>query len=97
MSPRPFLRLSSSSLSIEQGCYRRTWEAVFQRLCLAFLGLALVYLPFCRDSREKVAKMKLIDSQRFLLTIQLGFSGMIYERAFTAEVVDLFLEIISRH
>lgn len=41
--------------------------------------------------------MKLIYSQRFLLTIQLGFSRMIYEHAFTAEVVDLFLEIISRH
>lgn len=53
--------------------------------------------PFCGDSREKVEKMKLIYSQRFLLTIQLGFSRMIYEHAFTAEVVDLFLEIISRH
>lgn len=41
--------------------------------------------------------MKLFLCQRFLLTIQSGFWGVIHGHAFTAEVVDLFLEIINRH
>lgn len=41
--------------------------------------------------------MRLFYHQRFLLTIQLSFSGVIHGHAFTADVVDLFLEIISEH
>lgn len=45
---------------------------------------------------RKVEKMKLF-CPRFLLTIHWVFCRVIHGTAFTAEVVDLFLEIISRH
>lgn len=69
--------------------------ALFRLLPLAFLALTLFCLPFFSDPREKA--WKLFYCRMFLLTVHLGVSGVIHGHAFTAEVVDLFLEIISRH
>lgn len=76
---------------------RSTWQLYF---AFSLSPSWLLLCSVCHSSaipERKPGKMKLFYCRMFLLTVHLGVSGVIHGHAFTAEVVDLFLEIISRH